>query len=124
MCHMSRVTCHMSCVTCHVSRVTCHMSCVTCHMSHVTCHVSKKKFFLFFFFYRKKMEKSGEASRLRVCYQRGLPRLVLIAFTYMPGIASKVWFILFFKIAFYVFNHMCLCFSNEASCLQRKFLSV
>ena len=44
-------------VTCHVSRVTCHVSGVTCQVSHVT-----------FFF--------GEANRWRVCYQRGLPRLV------------------------------------------------
>ena len=54
--------------TCHVSRVTCHMSRVTCHVSHVTCHVSH--FFYFFFL------QSGEASQGRVCYQRGLPRLV------------------------------------------------
>ena len=54
---------------CHVSRVTCHVSCVTCHMSHVTCHLSQKK--------QKKNGKSGEISRSRVCYQRGLPRLVL-----------------------------------------------
>ena len=54
---------YVTCVTCHVSRVT-------CHMSHVTCQVSQKK-------KKKKMEKSGGASRLRVCYQRGLPRLVL-----------------------------------------------
>ena len=55
----------MSCVTtCHVSRVTCHVSGVTCHM-----------YFLFFFFFGQ----SGEAYRWRVCYQRGLPRLVLDA---------------------------------------------
>ena len=41
---------------------TCHMTCVTCHMS---C------FLLLFFL------QSGEAYRWRVCYQRGLPRLVL-----------------------------------------------
>ena len=51
-------TCYMSCVTCHVSHVTCHMACVTCH----------------FFFFRQ----SGESYRWRVCYQRGLPRLVFI----------------------------------------------
>ena len=61
---VSCVTCHVSHVTCHVSRITCHMSHVTCHMSHVTCH-----FFLFF-------RPSGEAYWWRVCYQRGLPRLV------------------------------------------------
>ena len=43
------------------------MSRVTCHMSGVTCHVSDKK---------KKKLQSGEASLGRVCYQRGLPRLV------------------------------------------------
>ena len=52
---------HVSYVMCHMSRLKCHVSGVTCHMSGVTCH-----FFL----------QSGEASRLRVCYQRGLPRLV------------------------------------------------
>ena len=51
-----------------MSRVTCHVSNVTCHMSRVTCPI----FFFFFFF-----GKSGGASRWRVCYQRGLPRLVL-----------------------------------------------
>ena len=43
------------------------MSPVTCHMSHVTCHMS-----LFFYFFLL----SGETSWWRVCYQRGLPRLV------------------------------------------------
>ena len=46
-----------------------HMSCVTCHVSRVTCHLP-------FYFSFKKMEKGGGASRWRVCYQRGLPRLV------------------------------------------------
>ena len=50
--------CHMSHVTCHMSRVTCHVSCVTCHMSH--------------FF------SSLEVYWWRVCYQRGLPRLVFL----------------------------------------------
>ena len=39
------------------------MSCVTCHVSHVKCHI-----FL--------GGQSGEAYWWRVCYQRGLPRLV------------------------------------------------
>ena len=58
-----------------MSQVTCHMSHVTCHMSPVTC---QKNIFLHFlqFFYLKKVGKIGEASRWRVCYQRGLPRLV------------------------------------------------
>ena len=48
-----------------------HASCVTCHISHVTCHMSQSFFFLFLF------GQSGEAYRWRVCYQGGLPRLVL-----------------------------------------------
>ena len=41
----------------------CHVSCVICHVSHVT---------------QKKSGLSGEASRSRVCYQRGLRRLVFM----------------------------------------------
>ena len=44
---------------------TSHVSGVTCHMSRVTCQMSR-------------VRKSGEASHGRVCYQRGLPRLVLL----------------------------------------------
>ena len=51
-----------------VSRVTCQVSGVTCHLSH-------------FFLPLNKMGPSGGASRWRVCYQRGLPRLV---FTCLP----------------------------------------
>ena len=63
---MSHVMCH---VTCHVM---CHVSHVMCHVSHVMCHVSHVTFFFFFF-----SGRSGEAYRWRVCYQRGLPRLVI-----------------------------------------------
>ena len=52
------VTCHVSHVMCQVSRVTCQVSCVTFY------------FFIFFL-------QIGGASRWRVFYQRGLPRLVL-----------------------------------------------
>ena len=63
--------------TCHMSHVTCHVSCVTCHISCVTC------FFCFFF------GQSGEAKRERVCYQRGLPRLVFTKHKYsMPSFHS------------------------------------
>ena len=48
----------------NMSRVTCQVSRVTCHVSHVI--------FLFYFL----GGQSGEAYRWRVCYQRGLPRLV------------------------------------------------
>ena len=48
----------------HVSHVTCHMLCVTCHMSGV----------IFF-------KQDGGVIWWRVCYQWGLPRLVLLAYT-------------------------------------------
>ena len=51
-----------------MSRVTCHVSCVMCHMSHVT--IFSSSFF----------GQRGEAYRWRVCYQRGLPRLVFYSF--------------------------------------------
>ena len=50
-------------VTCHVWRVTCHMSCVTCHIIYI------------YMYFVWEWGQSGEASRWRVCYQRGLPRL-------------------------------------------------
>ena len=56
MCHMSGVMCQVSGVRCHVSRVRCHMSNI---------------FFIFFL-------QSGGASWWSVCYQRGLPRLVIL----------------------------------------------
>ena len=57
--------------TCHMSRVMCHVSSVICNLSHVMC---QKKYDFFFFFFGK----IGLASWRRVCYQWGLPRLVLI----------------------------------------------
>ena len=48
-----------------MSHVTCQVSGVTCHLSGVRCHI-------FFFL------QSDGASRWRVCYQRGRPRLVLV----------------------------------------------
>ena len=61
----------------------CHMSHVTCHVSPVTCHLSHDFNFCFYLFMflkypSEKMEKSDGASRWRVCYQRGLPRLVFV----------------------------------------------
>ena len=49
----------------------CHMSHVTCNMSHVTCDMSQ--LFLFNIFLTKWF-----SYRWRVCYQPGLPRLVLL----------------------------------------------
>ena len=46
------------------------MSSVRCQVSRVMCQVSHVIFFFFFF------GQSGGASRWRVCYQGGLPRLV------------------------------------------------
>ena len=43
-----------------------------CHVSHVTCHMSNVIIIIFFF------GQSGEAYWWSVCYQRGLPRLVLV----------------------------------------------
>ena len=65
---------------CHVSHVTCHVSHVTCYLSHVNVF-----FVCLFFFLQQKFGKSGGASRGRVCYQRGLPRLVTI----LPGF--NIW---------------------------------
>ena len=55
---------------------TCHISCGACHMSGVTCNL----YFIFIFFVQH-----GLVSGWRVCYQRGLPRLVN-----RPGVASAV----------------------------------
>ena len=52
-----------TCVTSQVSHTTCHVSHVTCHMSHVICHI---------FF-----GQNDWGSQWRVCYQWGLPSLVL-----------------------------------------------
>ena len=65
------------CVTCHMSRNTCHVSCVMCHKSHDT----------FFFI--------GGASWWRVCYQRGLPHLVLEQPLATPGLLGLGTFSLF-----------------------------
>ena len=82
-------------VMCHVSRhVSCHVSRVTCHMSHVN-------FFFFFFF-----GQSGEAYRWRVCYQRGLPRLVLLQEYFF----FKVPFPTSIPCAYFMKNHSRLLF--------------
>ena len=68
---------YLTCVMCHVSRVPCHLSRVKCHMSPVTCQKKNSSYFFFFSFLSlKKIGQSGGPSRWRVCYQRGLPRLV------------------------------------------------
>ena len=75
------------CVMCHVSPVTCHLSRVTCHLSRVTCHLLHI-FYIFIFFILQKNLQSVGASRWRVCYQRGLPRLVFF-FIENPHLSLK-----------------------------------
>ena len=50
-----------------------HVLYVTCQVSGVRCHMSGLFSFLFFFF-----GQSGGACLWRVCYQRGLPRLIFL----------------------------------------------
>ena len=45
-----------------------------CHVKHATCHMSC----VILFFLNLFVGQSGEARRWRVCYQRGLPRLVFV----------------------------------------------
>ena len=72
----------------HVPHVTCQVSHVTCHVSHVTCHILRvicPIFCIFLFF-----GQSSRASWLRVCYQRGLPRLVFLAWLLQKEFIQKV----------------------------------
>ena len=62
----------------HMSRVTCNMSFVTRCVSHVFYIYIYIYIFFFFFHFRQ----SDGASRWRVCYQQGLPPLVLIDLLY------------------------------------------
>ena len=68
---------NVSCVTCHMSLVTCHLSPVTCQKK-MTIFIWKKKIKKYIYILSSKLFffKWGGASRWRVCYQRGLPRLV------------------------------------------------
>ena len=86
VCHVTHVMCHVKNVRCQVPGVICQVSHVTCNsqtvrarelkfwekfhlLPHVTCQVSHVKCNL-------KSGKNDDASRCRVCYQQGLPRLV------------------------------------------------
>ena len=88
----------------NVSHVTCHMSHVTCHVSHVTLQMSRVKCH---------MSQSGEAYRWRVCYQRGLPRLVFIA----SSIGSQI-------ICYHKFITILLQFFVNKFCLSQVFLKL
>ena len=80
----------------------CHMSHVTCHVSPVMCHVSHVKNIFFYISLNKKKNKkkyttknigqSGGASRWRVCYQRGLPRLVLNVIQHLGQVQTPAVF--------------------------------
>ena len=58
----------------YVSYVMCHVSCVTCHVSRVMCHMSH------IFFFSSLIGQRGAANWWRVCYQWGLPHLVLFRY--------------------------------------------
>ena len=69
----------------------CSMSPVACHLSHVTCHIifsflifssslNYKKIFKKKYYIDFKIGQGGGASWWRVCYQRGLTRLVFSDF--------------------------------------------
>ena len=94
---------YVSCATCYVSRVTCHLSPVTCIF--ILFLVKKNKNYLL------KSGQSGQsdgASQWRVCYQRGLPRLVSMCNT-MPDMLIDLPYSVYF-FSFFV-------------CLQRHMLS-
>jgi hypothetical protein len=66
-----------------------------CHVSHVTCHI-------YFFF-----GQSGEAYRLRVYYQRGLPRLVIFPCSKpicVPPESPKTYFVFSLNSMCHIFN--------------------
>ena len=103
MCHMSCVRCHMSlfilsqtviardlqfshniyyslCVQCHMSGVTNQVSHVRCHMSLCMCLVPCVMCYVSFIIYI--FLQGGWVSWLRLCYQKGLPRLVFRLFLF------------------------------------------
>ena len=82
----------MTHVMCHMSRDTCHVTHVTCQVSRVTCHVSGVRF-IYIYIYIFFLQSDG-ASRLRVCYQEGLPVYVVnknLKKTYFYNKELKKW---------------------------------
>ena len=55
---------------CHMPFITYRMSRVACQVSRVTCHIPNIYKYIHFFL------QVGGCTWLRVCFQRGLPRLV------------------------------------------------
>ena len=103
--------------------------CVTCHLSYVRCQVSGVRCHFFHFFF---LQNVG-ACQGRVCYQRGLPRLVSITAaprqdtwtdTRLPSLEWKKTFIfiyfllgafglmkfIWFKSAFFLLLFFLMCF--------------
>ena len=73
----------------------------TCHMSHITCHMSHVSFLFLFiipFFWQ-----NGGATWWRVCYQKGLPHLVLVLFN---ALMKKHWFCIhsLYRIVWEIFH--------------------
>ena len=69
-----------------MSRATCHMLSVTCHniyiYIYIYTYIVSSSFLLSF-------RQSGGANQLRVCYQRGLARLVCVTTLFnRPGVAG------------------------------------
>ena len=58
---------------CNVSPVTSHLSGISCHVPPVMCYLP---YVIYILFVIKKKLQIGRASLWRVCYQRGLSRLV------------------------------------------------
>ena len=94
----------------HVSHVMCHVSYVMSYVSRVTCHMSglMSRFFL----------QIIGASRLRVCYQLGLPYLVFNR----PGVGEAVlqttWSLICWSFASQSSEH---CLSQAVRARELKF---
>ena len=72
----------------HLSHVKCHVSHVKCHRSQVTCQMLQFIYIYIYFVVVVFFWQSGKASQWRVCYQRGLPRLVF--FFFIRGLKVKL----------------------------------
>ena len=101
--------------TCHMSYVMCHVSHIMCHISRVKYHVSNVTFFSLFF------GQSVEVYWWRVCYQRGLPRLVSKFFE-SQNLTSQLIFVkscLDVSLCFYGQNKSFF-FTKSVSCLSQQ----
>ena len=98
----------------HVSHIRCQVLFVTCDVSGVRCQVSGVIIIIFFIFFLQ----IGGASQWRVCYQRGLPRLVSIhtgCVLILPNMQDMSVFFLTDRMCLYSFldiEFVC-CLSNN-----------